>query len=94
MLSVAELVSLIGLVMLAVGLAVTWIRNGRSQGTAMGKMEGSLVTEIKNIKERLDDPVNGLGSIKGAVDNQAVHCARISTGLDLRVSVMERKKRK
>lgn len=94
MLSIAELVSLIGIVMLGVGLAVTWIRNGRSQGTAMGKLEGTLSTEIKNIHKRLDDPDTGLGSIKKAVDGQALHCAKVSTGLANKVEALEKKRRK
>ena len=94
MLSVAELVSLIGLAIVGVGLVITWIRNGRAENTAMGKLEGTLSTEIKNIHKRLDDDDYGLGAIKGAVDAQALNCAKVSTWLDGRVNALEKKRRK
>jgi len=92
--SVAEVFSIIGVVIIGLGLILTLVRNGRSQSRSMGKLEGTLVTSIGNINNRLDDPNNGLSAIKGAVDEQAVHCARVSTGLATKVEALEKKRRK
>lgn len=94
MLSVAEVFSIIGVVIIGVGLILTLIRNSRSQSRSMGKLEGTLVTSIGNINNRLDDPNNGLGAIKKAVDKQAIHCAKVSTGLTTKVEALEKKRRK
>jgi hypothetical protein len=94
MLSIAELFSIIGVVVIGIGLVITLVQNGRSHSNSMGKLEGTLSTEIKNIHKRLDDDDNGLGAIKGAVDKQALLCAKISTGLTGRVEGLEKKRRK
>lgn len=78
----------------ALGLIVTWVRNGRKQGTDWGSLSGSLETEIKNIKDKLDDENTGLGAIKNGVDEQKLHCAKISTELKTRVHSLEGKGKK
>ena len=92
--SVAEVFSIIGVVVIGVGLVITLVRNGRSHSNSMGKLEGALSTEIKNIHKRLDDDKTGLGAIKGAVDGQALLCKGISTDLTGRVGTLEKKRRK
>jgi len=72
-------------VAVALGLIVTWVRNGRNQAAKWGSLE----MEIKNIKDKLDDKNNGLGAIKSSVDEQKLHCAKISTELKTRVHALE-----
>jgi len=73
----------------ALGLIVTWVRNGRNQGAKWGSLETEMKTEMKNIKDKLDDENTGLGAIKKGVDDQKLHCAKISTELKTRVNALE-----
>lgn len=74
---------------IAIGLGATWYRNGRNQA----KQWGSLETEVKNIKESLDDENTGLGAIKKSVDEQKLHCTKISTNFKSRIERLEEESR-
>lgn len=85
--SVAEVVSIVGVCVVGVGLVCTWIRNSRGQAGYLG----SLGTKIEGVEKRLDDENTGLGAIKKGVDKQAVHCAKISSGFEERIKDLEGK---
>jgi len=79
--SVAEVVSIVGVCVVGVGLVCTWVRNGRGQS----RHQGALEADVIHIKDKIDDEHTGLGAIKQSVDNQAVHCAKISSGFEERI---------
>jgi len=75
---------------IGVTLIVSLVRNNRGQGEKWGSME----TEIKNIKDKLDDPNSGLGAIKKAVDEQQTHCASVTSGFKERIKDLEERAKK
>ena len=81
-----EMASIIGVIIIGLGLIGTWVRNGRSQG----KQLGSLDTRMENLDKKLDDPNTGLGAIKNSVDNQAINCARITSSYSERIKTLEK----
>jgi len=70
---------------IAAGMAWTWRRNGRNQAEKWG----SFTNEIKNLREKLDDPNQGLGAIKKSVDDQKTHCASVTSGFKERIKNLE-----
>ncbi|GAI06908.1 unnamed protein product [marine sediment metagenome] len=78
--------AIIGVVIVAIGLAATWIHNGRSQS----KRDGIIEERINGIKTKLEDPNTGLGAIKKSVEDQAVHCASITSSFKERLKDLEK----
>lgn len=76
---------IVGVGVLAIGLIATWVRNGRSQA----KRDGILEERMKSINKRLDDENTGLGAIKKSVEEQAVHCAGITSSFEERIKNLE-----
>ena len=83
--STGEILSMAGVVIVAIGLAMTWVRNGRSQA----KRDGVLEERINGINKRLEDENTGLGAIKKSVDSQEVHCAKITSSFAERIKNLE-----
>lgn len=75
---------------IAIGLIATWVHNSRSKSERWGGMEN----EIKNIKEKLDNPSDGLGAIKKAIDDQRTRCASMTTEFSHRIKTLEKEKEK
>lgn len=90
---IAEIISTCTLVLCGGGLIFTWVRNGRNQNIKMAEMESRQNEQIKGIKEKLDDPITGLGAIKESVSKQETHCASITGRFDERVKNLEEGKR-
>jgi len=86
--SAGEIFSVAGVVIIAIGLVATWIRNGRSQS----KRDGILEQRIKGIEDKLSDDNNGLSAIKKSVDDQRVHCAGITSSFAERIKNLEEEK--
>ncbi|MBA7639541.1 hypothetical protein ES703_47200 [subsurface metagenome] len=80
-----EILSIAGVVIVAIGLIVTWVRNGRSQS----KRNGVIEERINGINKRLDDENTGLGAIKSSVDKQEVNCAKITSSFKERIKNLE-----
>lgn len=83
--SFGEIFSVVGVIIVGVGLIITWVRNGRSQS----KRDGVLEERIKNINKKLEDEHTGLGAIKESVDKQEVHCAKITSSFAERIKSLE-----
>ena len=84
-----ELISSAGVGLIGLGLIATWFRNGKSSSKAYGSMEN----RVKSVEDKLVNPDTGLGAIKRSVDQQALHCARISTSYGERIKYLEGMKR-
>ena len=80
-----EIFPVAGVIIVAIGLAVTWIRNGRSQS----KRDGALEQRMKGVEDKLDDDNNGLSAIKKSVDDQRVHCAGITSSFAEKIKHLE-----
>ena len=87
--SIVEIISIFGVCLIGIGFIVTWVRNNKSQAKYMTEMETRQNERIKTVFNKLDDPNNGLGAIKKAVDKQQVNCARISSGFQERIKSLE-----
>jgi len=85
-----DVIALVGVALIGFGLIATWMRNGRSQA----RRQGSLETDVKHIKETLDDENTGLGAIKKSVDDQRLHCAAVSSAFGERIKALEGKRKK
>ncbi|KKM84017.1 hypothetical protein LCGC14_1303420 [marine sediment metagenome] len=83
--SPGEILALAGVAIIALGLGMTWIRNGRSQA----KRDGVMEERIKGINKQLEDPSTGLGAIKESVDNMKVHCAEVTSSFKERLKNLE-----
>lgn len=82
-----EIVSVSGVVVVGIGLIITWVRNGRSSSIAYGRLEA----KMEYTQKMLDDPNTGLGAIKKSVDDQKIHCARVSSALQEQVKSLEKR---
>ncbi|MBA7710888.1 hypothetical protein ES703_119836 [subsurface metagenome] len=80
-----EIFSVAGVIIIAIGLVATWIRNGRSQS----KRDGALEQRIKGVEDKLSDDNNGLSAIKKSVDDQRVHCAGVTSSFTERIKNLE-----
>jgi len=69
----------------AAGVIYAIVRNGSRGKKQDDQLKTELKMEINTIKSKLDDPENGLGSIKKSVDDQKLHCVAVSTDLAARV---------
>lgn len=72
--------------LVAVGLIVTWMRNGKSQSEKFGKIQ----ERLNNVAEDIGEIKTVTSTIKETVNEQRNHCTKISTGLDLRVKFLEK----
>lgn len=80
-----EIFSVVGVIIVAIGLIATWIRNGRSQS----KRDGVIEERINNLSKKLDDENTGLGAIKKSVEKQEVHCAKVTSSFAERIKSLE-----
>ena len=69
----------------ALGVIYAIARNGTRGKKQDEQLKTELKSELGTIKEKLDDPDTGLTAIKKSVDEQKVHCAKVSTGIAVQV---------
>lgn len=81
-----EAASIIGVLLVSIGLIATWVRNGRSQARYIGRLEN----QVENIQKTLADENTGLGAIKASVERQRVHCAGVTGGFEERLKSLEK----
>lgn len=71
------------------GLAYTWRRNSKENHQVDTKLKTALSLDIEGIKDRLDDPNEGLGAIKREVHGIKEHCASVTSGCSERFRHVE-----
>jgi len=69
----------------AVGVTYAIFRNGNRGKKADEKLKTELTIEVRGVKKQLDDPKTGLSAIKESVEEQKLHCVKVSTGLSIQV---------
>lgn len=74
---------------LGVGLAYTILKSRRNQSRNQTAKSTKMDAELENIKEQITHPDYGLSAIKNAVNDQKLHCARISTSFLERIDAAE-----
>ena len=84
--SITEMFSIIGVVTIGFGLVITLVRNGRGETARNASLKTELRKDIQNINDKLENRMTGLGAIKKGVDDQRLHCVRVSTSLEEKVS--------
>jgi len=75
-----------GNVLIGVGLAITWMRNGKSQASKYG----SLQNEVKNTGKEVANLAVAARDIAIRVGQFEAHCQGVSGRLDERVHAAER----
>jgi len=80
-----EIIALVGVAIIALGLAMTWVRNGRTQA----KRDGIMEERIKGINKKLEDPNTGLGAIKKSVEKMEIHCAKVTSSFAEKIKNLE-----
>ena len=76
-------------VVLAVGLFLTYQRNGKRADEKDINLKAELKADLKSLTAKLDSPTEGLGAIKRSIDDQKLHCARVSTAVATKVDNLE-----
>lgn len=71
--------------------AALWLKNGHKESRNETEERTQIKDDIKVIKDRLDDPDNGLAAIKRGIDEQKLNCASVSTRLSTRLNGMEKR---
>ena len=86
--SFGEIIALVGVFIIAIGLAVTWRKNGRAQATRDIAQAEKLATwkqeiqgSVDHIEEELKSGDHGLIALAQGQGNFKTHCATVSTGL-------------
>ncbi len=79
----------IGLGLVALGLAYTWISNGRNLKERDTRINSSLKGDIKEIVKRLDDPIEGLGAIRKGIGHVREEMAATTAEFSGRISRVE-----
>ena len=68
------------------GVVYAISRNGTRGKKQDKELVDSIKAEVSSIKEKLEDPVNGLSAIKESVDAQKLHCKEVSTAMAAQVN--------
>ena len=66
----------------AIGVVYAIVRNGSRGRKQDEQLKTELKMEIKTIKDKLEDPENGLSAIKKSADGMKLHCAEVSTRIE------------
>jgi len=94
---IVEVASLATSGLVAIGLIVTWVHNGRTQAERdidiaekQTQRDQVLASNQKTILRRLDDEDTGLSALNNKIQSFNLHCAKTSTGLNGRITATER----
>lgn len=77
----------LGIGILAIGLIVTWIKNGRNKSEEYG----ALKKDVEKVNQKLDNENYGLIALNNKVGKFETHCASVSGRLDERVKVNDKR---
>lgn len=69
------------------GVIGVWIKNGKQQS----EERGALKKDVEFLTNEIQSEDHGLTAIKKSVDEQKLHCAKVSTSLSERVKSLESK---
>jgi len=87
--STADIIQLIGLVVVALGLIFTWLRSGHKSGVVFGEHTGIVDTKIKEIAKDVGEIKSSIANVETSINEQKVHCAKVSTALSEKVRHLE-----
>lgn len=87
---VAIVAQWVATILIAAGLGYTIHNNGRGREQKDIQLKSELKSEIEHVKNKLDDPNDGLRAIKKSVDEQKLYCAKTSSALIERVKSLEK----
>jgi len=82
---IASAVSLVVGVVACGGVIGVWIKNGKNQS----EERGALKKDVEFLTDEIKSEDHGLTAIKKGVDEQKLHCAKVSTSLSERVKSLE-----
>lgn len=80
-----EIASIVGVIIVGAGLIGTWIKNGRSQARDFG----ALKSDVKGIRNQLDDENYGLSALSEKINSVKTHCALTSGSFAERIKGVE-----
>jgi len=83
----------IATIVVASALAYNMRQNGRNRDAKDIQLKSELKSELNNVKNKLDDPENGLGAIKKSLDDWKIYCARTSSTLTQKIKSLEEKEK-
>lgn len=83
---IAEIISLAGLLVVAVGLGATWRKNGKSQAQKYGQLE----KKVDNVSDKIDSLTNKVFRMDDNVNTMKEHCASVTSGYHERLKTLER----
>lgn len=83
--ALGEIINFVGVILVGIGLMITWNRNGRNTA----EKYGALTEQVKQSNSKLDEHHQKLDAIQAAVSNQAVNCATISSTLIGKIKSLE-----
>jgi len=86
-----------GVILVGIGLIITWKRNGRDQramstgmAVAQAERDQAVDNKLEGIIARLDDKDTGLSAINKAANGMKNHCIQTSTAIVGRLNTAER----
>ncbi len=88
--TIPEVISLIGVAVIAIGLVITIYRNGRGQALKLGQFKGELSTELDNINGKLDDENFGLSALGKKLGDVKTHCAGVTGAFSEKFKSMDK----
>jgi len=80
-----EVASIIGVILIGLGLIATWVKNGRGQA----KEFGALQENLKSVNDKLADPSNGLGALNTKMGKFQTTCAFTRASYDQKIKGAE-----
>lgn len=66
-----EIASVIGIMLVGIGLIATWVKNGRSQSREFGVLQANL----KGVNDKLEHPAHGLSALNEKMGEFKTACA-------------------
>lgn len=85
----ASIAQWIATLVVAGGLVYTIRRNGKVSNEAETRLKTELTMEIRDIKDKLDHPLEGLGAIKHEISEMKQHCASVTSSFKEKIAHAE-----
>jgi len=75
-----------------IGVVYSIVKNGKSRTKQDTELKTELKLELKAVKDKLDDPNDGLGAIRRELSSQREHCAGVTSGFEQRIKGLEKRR--